>query len=179
DFSGAGIEMGQRLVEQQDAWLDGERAGQGETTALVEREIVGLAVGDVPQAETSEHDVDPLGRVVGAEAGQLETERDVLLRGEMRPERPLMEDVADAASGRWQECHILGVDDDPAAVERQKSRDDSENRTLAGVRGSHEGEELTVADVQRDLAQERWGAGRRAQLFQTDVDERPAGGAIA
>ena len=127
----ARIEVGQRFVQQQDPGLDGERAGQREAPALLERQVVGLAAGDIGQTEPPQHGLDALGHVVATDTAQVESEGHVGASIQMRPQRALMEHVPDPASSGGQMRDVLGVDDHAATAEWQKSGDGPEDRRLA------------------------------------------------
>src|SRR5581483_8426788 len=91
-----GVERGERLVEQQDARLDDERARQ--------RDALGLAAGDLPrqprlqtlQPKQLDRLGEPAARFVPRQAG--EPERDVVANREVREERVALRQVADAPS---------------------------------------------------------------------------------
>lgn len=70
----AGVERRERLVEQHDAWFGGERPGEGDALLLAAGELMGIAVGEVLDADDGEQRrrvgvarlADPLSAVAGS-----------------------------------------------------------------------------------------------------------------
>ena len=92
-----GVERGERLVEQQNGGIPRQRTGEGDPLALAAGELAHARAGEVADAEALEELVDPRA-VAGAEAH-------VPDHVEMREERVLLEQVADAAAlGRDVDC---------------------------------------------------------------------------
>ena len=52
--TGAGVQRGQRFVQQQQGGLPGQRAGQRHALRLPAGQLTGLAVGEVGQSEPAE-----------------------------------------------------------------------------------------------------------------------------
>src|SRR5204863_2037625 len=104
-----GVEIGERLVEEEERRLAHDRARERDPLALASRELAGLAREQVPDPEQARGPLDlllPLGR--GHPLG-LERKRDVSEDGEVRVEGVALEDHRDPALTRRQ------VVDDPAA----------------------------------------------------------------
>ena len=109
---GAGrVEVGRRLVEDEEARMGGERAGQGEALLLAAREP-----GRATPVEPAEAGLGERGRHPGAHGGRepappLEPERDVVLRPlHDQLARRILEDDADASD----EGRRVGARDRPA-----------------------------------------------------------------
>ena len=84
---GVRVERRERLVEQQDLGVAGERAGERDALALAAREVAGPCVLEVPDPEAVEV-------LVGGVAPRV---LDVLADGQVREERVVLEDEPDAA----------------------------------------------------------------------------------
>ena len=94
------VERAERLVEQQHLGLHGERAGQCHALALAARELGRQPVGEVLEV----HELEQLGDAVahlrlGALA-DLEPERDVARRRQVRERRVVLEHEADGPALR-------------------------------------------------------------------------------
>src|SRR2546428_414969 len=89
----------------------------------------------------------------------------------MWPERAVLEDVADPPRMRRDLRDVLAVDEHAAARHRQEARDRAQDVGLAGLRRPEEGEELSVANVDRDTADPGRHAAARVDAVEPDVDE--------
>ena len=92
-----GVQRGERLVEQQHARLDGERAGQRDPLLLAAGELVGVAVGLLGEAHQVQHLAGRGRRSRLALPRSLQSERDVVERGQVREEAVGLEDHAHVA----------------------------------------------------------------------------------
>ena len=77
---GLGVEGAERLVEQQDVGLRGQRPGDGDALAHAARELLRQGVGELGEAHDAEQLVDPLGAAGLRPARDLEPELDVVGR---------------------------------------------------------------------------------------------------
>ena len=57
-FTKIGIEGGQRLIEQQNRWIDGKRAGQSDTLFLAATQILNRPVQQVIQAQAADQRIE-------------------------------------------------------------------------------------------------------------------------
>lgn len=64
---GVAIEAGEGLIEDQQLWIGGEGAGEGDAALLSAGELAGFAFGVVGEAEDGEKVIDAGLRVVGGE----------------------------------------------------------------------------------------------------------------
>ena len=104
------VERGERLVEQEQRGVDGERAAERHALALTARELGGSPRFEAAEAEPLDdfrHLPLPRGTRLVAQ-----TEPDVLRDVEMRKQRVALEDVADAAPLRRQIGAGGGVEED-------------------------------------------------------------------
>ncbi len=158
-----GVEVGQRLVEQQQRRLDDQRAGQREALLLAAGELGGLPVDLGGELHGLQHALDALPdlllrRPVGALA-DLQREGDVVEHGHVRPDRVGLEHHAQAALvGRH--VHVPAVargeqdavtDGDAAAVRLLQAGDGAQRRGLAAARGAEQGEQLALLDLEADV----------------------------
>ena len=141
------VERRQRLVEQQDAGVAGERAGERGALALAARDLPGLRVGEVGDPEALEQRVDALA----APRRRRRSSRTVMCGNsayswKTRPDGPFL-GRAVHARGRV-EPHVV-PERDPAAVRPPQARDRAQDGALAGARRADEGDRLR-ADGQAD-----------------------------
>src|SRR5205085_6812843 len=94
------IDGGERLVEQQDGGLAGERAGEGDALLLAARKLGGTAC--LEPAEMDEIEQGARSRRPLATRQMAERRRHVRRGGEMREERVVLEDQPDRATLRRQ-----------------------------------------------------------------------------
>ena len=116
-----GVERGERLVEQHHVGVGGVGAGERDPLAHAAGERLGqrlLEAAQPHQVDVARHDLGDLGLrpLVGAER---EPEGDVLLDGEPREDRVLLEDHAPSRVGPRDP---LAVDLDQSRVGRRGSR---------------------------------------------------------
>ena len=140
-----GIERRERLVEEEDARVAGERPREGDALALAARELGRARLREVRDLEALEVLVDPVPAAVG----------DVLAHRHVREEGVLLEDEADAALVGLQEDVRLGVEPDvvvehdPPARRTDETGDGPQHRRLAGARGADERDR--PLDLEREL----------------------------
>ena len=173
----AHVEQGAGLVEDEQARLHGERAGDGDALLLAAGEARGVGLGEGAHGDAVELAADAaldLGgldaEVLGAEGdvvlhdrgddlvvGVLEHEAEALARAAVRGE-------VDAAAGEdvlAQERHVAGV-------RGEEPRQHEGERGLARAVGAQDADVLAGTDVERDVVE-----GERAALVaEGDVGER-------
>ena len=113
------VERGQRLVQQQQRRLDGQRAPQRHPLALATRELTWIALLEATQAELLDHPRHS-ARALGAGAIP-QAEAEIVRHGEVREERVALEHVADAPG-------LRGKIDPGRAVEEDAPVDDDAPR---------------------------------------------------
>ena len=171
------VEVGQRLVEQQQRRLDDQGAGQREALLLTAGQLGRLAPGLRGELHRGEHPLDALGDLllggpVGALA-HLQGERDVVEHGHVRPDGVGLEDHAQAAlvGGHVHravaaldaagEHHPVAHGDLPA-VGLLEAGDGPQRGGLPAARGAEQGEQLTLLDLEGHVVD---GEHRRVALL--------------
>ena len=150
----AHVEVRERLVEQHGIGLEDERAGDRHALPLAARQLARPAAGTRSEADTPEHGGDA-GFALGApDAARRESERQIPLDGEMRPQRqvlehhreiPLLGRPQDPAAG----AHHLAAQPDRSASGRDEAEHHPERGRLPGRRGAENRQHLTLRDVER------------------------------
>jgi hypothetical protein len=172
-----GVEGGQRLVEQQHPWLDGERPGQGDPLLLAPGQLVRELAGLRRQPDHLEQLVrtpPPLGR---AHLAHPQAEPHVLQRGHVREQAVALEHHAHVALGRRHRRDVLAVHGHRAAVRDLEPGQDPQRRGLAAAGRAEQRDKLTRRDLQRQAFQRAHGAERLAHFPQ--ADRRAAAGGPA
>ena len=127
------VEVGERLVEQEQRGRGRERTGQGDALLLAARELVRMALAGIRQADQRQHLRDaPMLLGVGQAA---QPEGHVARRVQVRKQRVLLEHHADPAPLGRQVDLGRGQGDaaqpDAAGAHRLEPRDRTQHRGLA------------------------------------------------
>ena len=144
-----GIEVGQRLVHQEDGRIADKGAAQRDTLLLAARQLSGLAlekVGDVEHARRVAHLLVDFGR---RQPAHLQREGEVLVNRLVGIERVVLEHHRDVPVLGIEIIDHAVADDDVAAGNRNEPGDQIEGRRLAASRRADQGDELSVVDGQR------------------------------
>ncbi len=137
------VQIGKRLVEEEESRLNDEGARQRDALLLAPREL-----GRPPTLETLEPDLGEGGFDLAPELGArdaplAQSEGDVLEDGHVRPERVLLEDHAEIALPRRHRVDGLVVHEHAPFVRRGEAREHSEERGLAAAGGAEQRIELS------------------------------------
>ena len=169
------VEVGQRLVEQQQPWLDDQGARQRDALLLATRELAGAAARMFAQAHHVEHGADLAARCRFVHASLDQAEGHVVPHAQVRPQRIALEDHPDAALPRRQAADVDTIDQHLPALLAHEAGDDAQQRALARTRGPEQREEFARRHVQAQ-AFEHIGT---ALVGQADVAADEADGAHA
>src|SRR3954453_6324537 len=129
-----GVERAERLVEQQDARLDGERARQRDTLALATGELAGIAVGEpieLHEIEQLLHARPDLALALTDTARlHAQPEGDVLEHPHVAKQRLVLEYEADMALARAAIERVLAVEKNLARIGPFQAGDDPQQGRL-------------------------------------------------
>ena len=153
-----GIEVGERLVEEEDLRIAHDGASHGDALALAARELARIAVEKLAQAEDLGGAVDAgldlgLGRPL-----QLEREGHVVGDRHMRVERIVLEHHRDVALLGRNVVHDLRADAKLAAGHAFQSRDHAQEGGFAAAGRPDQDHELAVLDLDGDTVNDRDGS---------------------
>ena len=146
------IEVGQRLVEQEDLRLAHQRAADGDALALAAGQLRRLAVHQLVELQQRGDLVGAPGLHLARGAGDRQREGDVLAHRQMRVERVGLEHHGDAALGRMHPGDVGAVDEDRPRRHHFQPGDHAQHRRLAAAGRPEQGAELALADRQVDIA---------------------------
>ena len=149
------IERAERLVEQQHARAQHERAGQGDALLLAARELARPAIGIAAQLHEVERllrQAPPLGAL---HLALLEPVGDVVEHGHVREQRVVLEDRVDAAPVGRDADRVDAADQDRALGRLLEAGEQPQRRRLAAARGAEQREELAAAHGEVDAVDRR------------------------
>ena len=145
------VEVGKRLVKEQDARLHDQSARQRDTLLLTARKLVGHAVFHAGQLDEIEDREDLLADLLLAEASELQAVRDVVVHVHVRKQRVVLEHHRGIALVRRLLVDLLVAEIDLADVRALKARDHTQGRGLAASGRSEQRHEFAGLDVQRHV----------------------------
>ena len=143
-----GVEVGQRLVHEEDLRLADDGAAHGDALALAAGERLRLAVEVRLEVEELGRLVDPLADLVLGDAGDLQREAHVVGDGHVRVERVVLEHHRDVAVLGGEVRDVAVADADGARRDVLEAGEHAQRGGLAAAGGADEDEELAVLDVE-------------------------------
>ncbi len=168
-----GVEVGERLVEQQDRGLDHQRARERHPLLLAAAELRRLPALEPLEADRREHAGDALADLGAAAAGEPEPEGYVLEDAHVRPDRVVLEHHAhlaplgrDRGLGRGEQ---RPGDPDLAGVGHEEAREQAQRRGLAAAGRAEQRHELLLLDREAHVLEDLLAAEALAQPLDDDV----------
>ena len=146
-----GVEVGERLVEQQDVGPDGERAGERHALLLAARELARQARAEAREPDQRQRLLDAFFDVGLRQFAHLQAKGDVLRHGEVGEQRVALEDHAGVALPRRQQGDVAAAELHLARGRLDEARDHAQGRGLAAARGAEQHQEFAIGDRQRDV----------------------------
>ena len=172
------VEGGERLVEEEHARLDRQRAGEGDPLLHSAGELMWIALRSGGEPDQLEKLLDPRATNSAALPSDPQAEFDVRLGGHIREERVRLEDHAHVALVGRNIRDVVALDDHPSRGRCLEPGDDPECGRLPAARRAEEGKKLTGLEGDVDLLDGREVAELLVQLLQLEVGhQRPATGA--
>ena len=167
-----GVEIRQRLVEQEDLGLADDGAAHRHPLPLAARELRRAPVEQVAEMENVARLSDP-GVDLGLRAlGDLEGKAEVLAHAHVRVERVGLEHHGDVARAGRQVVDDLAADPDRACGNLLEPGDHPQRRRLAATRRTHQRDEFAVGDRKIDRPHRFDSAVALDQLFERDRRHR-------
>ena len=139
-----GVEVRQRLVEQQHGRLAHQRARERDALALAAGELTRPPVEQMPDAEQLRRPLDLLVDFGAGNALRLQRKGDVVAHREMRIETVALEHHRHAAGTRRNVVDDVAADQKVAARLLLEPADDAQERRLAAARRAQQHHELAV-----------------------------------
>src|SRR5215472_1609194 len=146
-----GIEVRQRLIEQEHPGVTYDGAAQRHAVTLTAGKLARLSIQQFADVEDIRRLAHALVDFSSFEFPHLQSERHVVAHAHMRVERVVLEHHGDVAVHRRQFVDHVAVDGDVARTDRFESGDHPEGRGLAATGRPDEDHELLVANLQIDV----------------------------
>ena len=151
------VHRGERLVQQQQIGIRGQRPGQRDALGLTTGQAPGAPLRELGRIDLSE----PLHRQLPglrlAHARGARRERDVVQHGQVREQQGLLGEQPDVPTMRWQLYSGRGVGEhptvehDPAAIRAQQPRNRSEQGGLARAVAAQHRDHLSGPHLHRHV----------------------------
>ena len=146
-----GVEIGQRLIEQQHVGPENQRAGQRHALLLAAGQLSRQPLAQVLEA----HEAQCLGNLRRhlrlRHLAHLEAERDVLGHRQMRKQRVALEHEAGVALPGRQRGNVALAQTHAAGRRLDEARHDAQRRRLAAAGRAEQHDEFAIGDVERDV----------------------------
>jgi hypothetical protein len=166
-----GVEVAERLIEQQHLGLDHDGARQGHTLLLAARQLGGIASLEIAHLDHVEDGVDPAVDLGARQLAHLQAEADILAHRHVRPDGVALEDHRHAPLlGRHdarRRGDLLAIHLDRAGRRRYETGDHAQRGGLAAARRTEQRDELSRGKLQREI-----GHGLDRTVQAGDVPER-------
>ena len=145
------VQGAQRFVQQQDAGLHHQRAGQGHALLLAAGKLVDALVQMFAQAQQ----LHQLPHLTGGADPRLvlQAVRDVPIGVQVGEQGIILEHDVEAAPLHGRAAHVLPVKKDLAAVQFRQPQDDVQQRSLSAAGRPQDGDDFPFPDVQADAVQ--------------------------
>ncbi len=168
-----GVEIGQRLVEQQDLRVQHQRAGERHTLLLAARQLPRITLVQPAELDLLEHRMHALLDLGRGHLAQLQAVADVFADRHVRPQCVVLEHHADATLVRRHLVDAPIVEADLAFVRRVEAGDQAQQRGLAAARRAEEGEQFPFLDRQRHVIGRRHRAEALGDVLHGDAHGGP------
>ena len=143
-----GVEVGQRLIHEEDLWATHDRAAHGNTLALAAGECLRLAVKVVLEVQQLCGFLDAACALFLVNAGDLQGEAHVVAHGHVRVQRVVLENHGDVAVLGRNVGDIAVADEDAAGVDVFQACEHAQGGGLATAGRTDQNEEFPVGDFQ-------------------------------
>ena len=141
-----GVQVGQRLVHQEDLGVTHDGAADGDTLALTARERLGLTVEVLGDAQDLGSGANLAVNLVFGDLLELERKRHVLVHRHVGVQSVALEHHGDVAILGRHVVDALAVDEHVARGNVLQAGDHAHRRGLTAARGANEDDKLLVVD---------------------------------
>ena len=153
-----GVEVRQRLVEQERLGLAHDGAADGDALALPAGQLPRLAVHQLLQLQHACGFFDPLGHLGPRHAAHAQAEAEIFLDRHVRIERIGLEHHGDAAFARIEIGDVLAADEDLAGGRLLEAGNRAQQRRFPAAGRADEDDEFAIADIEVDIGDDLNGA---------------------
>ncbi len=163
-----GIERAERLVEQQHFGLVRERPRHGHALLLSAGELRRQPLVQPFERDQAQQLLPPPAPLRGPHSPHPQREFDVLRHGHVAEERVVLEHQSDAAPPRRHMRHVTAMQRDPPVIQPREPGYRPQQRALAAAAGPEKHEELAVADLERNIVDDRDALIALGQLIESN-----------
>jgi hypothetical protein len=146
-----GVEVGEGLVEEEDAGLADDGSPDGDALLLSAGEVSWHPGEEIFDAENGGGFVNAAGNVICGEMADAEPEGEVLGNAEVRVEGVVLEDHGDIAFTGWEFADVGVADKDAAGGEALKAGDHAQGAGLTATGGPEEDDERFVGNFEGEV----------------------------
>jgi hypothetical protein len=164
-----GVEVGERLVEQEHIRLDHQRARERDALLLTAGELRRPPIGKRSEPDQLEDSAHPARHLGTRNLPALQAEGDIAGDGHVRPQRIALEHHADVARPGRKLGDVAPTDQDASGRRRAEAGDQAQQRGLAGTGRPQEGEELARRDGERHVVEHRRRVVGEADVIDHDL----------
>ena len=154
------IQVGQRLVQQEDGRVTDHCAAQSNTLALAAGQSLRLTVEQMLDLQDLGSLVDAAVDLILRGLAQLQTECDVLVNGHVGVQSVALEHHGDIAILRRDVVDQTAADVHLALGDLLQAGDHAQGSGLAAARGADEDDEFLILDLQVEVGNRRSGSAR-------------------
>ena len=169
-----GVEVRERLVEEEHVRLAHERPGEGDALPLTTGELVRPAREQLLAADDRRGLAHPRRGVSLGHVADEQPEADVLGHVEVREERVALEDHRHVPAAGAQLGDVASADQDPAGRRLLEPGDEAQQRRLPAARRPQDDEELAVAHLQVEALEGCDRAVALAEGFDPEAAQGPS-----
>ncbi len=167
-----GVEIRQRLIEQQRFRLDDQRAGERDALLLAAGQLAGIAVGQGAELRRRQHGLDLLRDRAAIELSQFQPIRDIVGDRHVWPQRVALEDHRHVAplrrhSARRRRYEPV-ADIDLAGRRFDEPGDQAQRRSLTAARRAQQANQAAVVDMLGNVVDDGQPAVALRQSSQLD-----------
>lgn len=176
------VERAERLVEQQDFGVHGERPRQSDALLLTAGELAGTPVLHAFEADLGDDLLGLLAALAPADALDFEPVRDVVEHGPVRQEAEVLEDHRGAVAAQFAQprlvhgADVLAVDDDRAGRRLDEPGQTAYEGRLARAGQAHDDEDLALAHIEAHVPDGGRAAGTGPEFGRAEGRELGVGG---
>src|SRR5690606_12958169 len=165
-----GVEVRQRLVEQEHLGPNRNRPRQRDPLLLAAGELRRTPIGEAGEPYQLQSLGDARLYLRARQAAFLQPKSDIAPNGHVRPQGVGLEGHSDVALPRRQSRNVLAADEDPPLVGLVEAGDEAQQGCLSAAGSAEKGEELAGRDIEAHALQHAIGAIRHIDALYANAD---------
>jgi len=143
-----GVEVRQRLIEQEYLWVPNYRAAEGNALTLPARELTGSSIEELADTENDRCFPDALRDLSSGCSTQLESKSEIVVNSHVRVQGVALKDHRDIAILRRDVINHAVADEELPGGDGLEAGDHPQCGALAAAGRTNENNEFTVGDVE-------------------------------